>query len=63
MVDVLVKSLNKSIKGKVTEVSTSAKNTGGQFLVKVELEKQMLIYYQECLLPFNFLLRGNKIRL
>ena len=37
-VDVLVKSLDKSIKGKVTEVSTSAKNTGGQFLVKVVLE-------------------------
>lgn len=38
-VDVLVKSLNKTLNGKVTEVSTSAKNTGGQYLVKVELEK------------------------
>ena len=38
-VDVLVKSLEKTIKGKVTEVSTSAKNTGGQYLVKVELDK------------------------
>lgn len=38
-VDVIVKSLNKTIKGKVSEVSTSAKNTGGQFLVKVALEK------------------------
>ncbi len=37
-VDVLVKSLDRSLKGKVTEVSTSAKNTGGQFLVKVVLE-------------------------
>lgn len=38
-VDVIVKSLGKTIKGKVSEVSTSAKNTGGQFLVKVALEK------------------------
>ena len=38
-VNVLVKSIDKTIKGKVTEVSTSAKNTGGQYLVKVDLEK------------------------
>ncbi|MEN8886117.1 MAG: efflux RND transporter periplasmic adaptor subunit [Winogradskyella sp.] len=38
-VAVLVKSINKTIKGKVVEVSTSAKNTGGQFLVKIDLEK------------------------
>lgn len=39
IVDVLVKSINKTIKGKVTEVSTSAKNTGGQYLVKIDLDK------------------------
>ncbi|WP_445736656.1 efflux RND transporter periplasmic adaptor subunit [Mariniflexile sp.] len=38
-VDVIVKSINEHIKGKVTEVSTSAKNTGGQYLVKVALDK------------------------
>ncbi|MDP3312802.1 efflux RND transporter periplasmic adaptor subunit [Lutibacter sp.] len=38
-VKVLVKSTNKTIEGIVTEVSSSAKNTGGQFLVKVVLEK------------------------
>ncbi|WP_435414237.1 efflux RND transporter periplasmic adaptor subunit [Polaribacter aestuariivivens] len=38
-VNVLVKSINKTIKGKVSEVSSSAKNTGGQFLVKINLEK------------------------
>ena len=38
-VTVLVKSINKTIKGKVSEVSTSAKNTGGQYLVKIDLEK------------------------
>ncbi|MDO6472523.1 efflux RND transporter periplasmic adaptor subunit [Maribacter sp. 1_MG-2023] len=38
-VSVQIKALNKSIKGKVTEVSTSSKNTGGQYLVKVILDK------------------------
>lgn len=38
-VDVLVKAINQTLKGKVTEVSTSAKNTGGQYLVKIDLEK------------------------
>lgn len=38
-VDVLVKSINKTLIGKVTEVSTSAKNTGGQYLVKIDLDK------------------------
>jgi RND family efflux transporter MFP subunit len=35
---VLVKSSNTTFKGKVREVSPSAKNTGGQFLVKIALE-------------------------
>ncbi|WOD42974.1 efflux RND transporter periplasmic adaptor subunit [Hwangdonia lutea] len=38
-VDVLVKAIHQTIKGKVTEVSTSAKNTGGQYLVKIDLDK------------------------
>jgi RND family efflux transporter MFP subunit len=38
-VNVVLKSLDKMIKGKVMEVSTSAKNTGGQYMVKVILEK------------------------
>ena len=38
-VNVLVKSTNQLITGKVTEVSTSAKNTGGQYLVKILLDK------------------------
>ena len=36
-VKVLVKSINKTVAGKVTEVSSSAKNTGGQYLVKINL--------------------------
>lgn len=37
-VDILVKSLNETLNGKVTEISTSSKNTGGQFMVKVLVE-------------------------
>ncbi len=38
-VTVLLKSIDKTVKGKVTEVSSSSKNTGGQYLVKVLLDK------------------------
>lgn len=38
-VNVQVKSINKTITGKVTELSSSAKNTGGQYLVKVALDE------------------------
>jgi RND family efflux transporter MFP subunit len=38
-VQVIVKSFDKTLPGTVTEVSTSAKNTGGQYLVKVVLDK------------------------
>ena len=38
-VNVLVKSLDRTVNGKVTEISTSAKNTGGQYLVKIILKK------------------------
>jgi RND family efflux transporter MFP subunit len=37
-VDVLVKSIHQTVKGKVAEISTSAKNTGGQYLVKITLD-------------------------
>lgn len=36
--DVTIKSLNKTIKGKVVERSTSAAQTAGQYLVKIDLE-------------------------
>lgn len=38
-VSVLVKSINETVHGKVTEVSSSASNTGGQYLVKIALDK------------------------
>ena len=37
LVNITVKSINKEVTGKVIEVSGSAKNTGGQYLVKVVL--------------------------
>lgn len=38
-VTVMIKSLNVEIPGKVTEVSSSARNTGGQYMVKVALDQ------------------------
>ncbi|HAH55083.1 MAG TPA: efflux RND transporter periplasmic adaptor subunit [Flavobacterium sp.] len=38
-VKVLVKSSNTTLNGKVSEVSSSATNTGGQYLVKINLDK------------------------
>ena len=38
-VEVLIKSTNQILNGTVTEVSTSTKNTGGQYLVKVVLDE------------------------
>lgn len=39
LVDVVIKSVSAKIKGRVAEISTSAKNTGGQYLVKIALDK------------------------
>ncbi len=36
---VLVKSINKEVSGIVSELSQSSKNTGGQYLVKINLDK------------------------
>ena len=38
-VDVYVQSLQKTLKGTVKEISTSARNSGGQYLLKVSLAK------------------------
>ena len=54
-VHVLVKSSDKTLNGTVTEVSTSAKNTGGQYLVKVALDKTDATIFRECMLQFSFL--------
>lgn len=38
-VNVFIRSIQAEVAGKVTEVSTSARNTGGQYLVKIILDK------------------------
>jgi len=38
-VDVMVSSVNKTLKGTVEEISISARNTGGQYLVTIDLGK------------------------
>ena len=38
--DVKLKSSNETLKGKVTEISTSAANSGGQYTVKLALERK-----------------------
>lgn len=38
--DVSVKSLDKTLSGKITEISSSARNTGGQYIVKITLEEK-----------------------
>lgn len=37
-VEVVVNSIDKTVPGTVTEISTSARNTGGQYMVKVALD-------------------------
>lgn len=39
-VTVFIKSNKKTLKGSISEVSTSSQNSGGQYLVKIELNKQ-----------------------
>jgi len=38
-VAVMVNSIQQMLKGKVTEISTSSQHTGGQYLVKIALDK------------------------
>ncbi len=38
-VDVIIKSSGEKIKGKISQINQSAKNTGGQYLVKIDLNK------------------------
>ena len=39
-VEVTVKSIGRSIKGKVSEIAPSAKYTGGQYIVKISIKEQ-----------------------
>ncbi len=55
IVTVYIKSSNQSLHGKVSEVSTSSQNTGGQYLVKIALEKKKGIkLYSGMFVSTNF---------
>ena len=64
-VDVLVKSINQTLSGIVTEVSTSANNTGGQYLVKITLNKSdapiLSGMYTNVKFPSNKKSAANKV--
>jgi RND family efflux transporter MFP subunit len=55
---VALKTINQKVKGTVTEMSTSAKNTGGQYLVKVALEKTSAPVLSNRTIPYR---RGRSI--
>ncbi|HOZ75215.1 MAG TPA: efflux RND transporter periplasmic adaptor subunit [Flavobacterium sp.] len=57
---VLVKSTGESLAGKVAEVSLSARNTGGQFLVKVNLEKTPATVLSGMFVNVQFPVAGAK---
>lgn len=62
---ILIKSINQAVDGKVSEVSLSAKNTGSQYLVKIDLDKAepsilsgMFVNVQ---FPVESLLKSDKV--
>jgi len=58
---VYLKSTAQSIQGKVSEVSTSSQNTGGQYLVKITLEKNSDIkLYSGMFVSTNFALKNGE---
>jgi RND family efflux transporter MFP subunit len=59
-VTVRVKSINKTIKGKVTEISTSAQNTGGQYLVKVVLDTTVAHLLSGMFATVQFPVKNNR---
>ena len=59
IVQVLIKSTNKIISGKVTEISTSAKNTGGQYLVKIVLDKSDVKLLSGMFASVEFTIENN----
>ena len=42
--DISLKSIGKTIEGTVSEVSLSAKNTGGQYVVKIDMESDSSVF-------------------
>ncbi len=60
-VTVYIKSTQQSLQGKVSEVSTSSQNTGGQYLVKIALKnKKDIKLYSGMFVSTNFPLKKGK---
>ena len=57
--NVLIKSLNETIKGKVSEIGISAKNTGGQYLVKIKLDKSKVKLFSGMFTTVQFSVKNN----
>lgn len=55
-VSVNIKAINTSVKGTVTELSSSAKNTGGQYMVTVVLQKSEAKIFSGMYAAVEFLL-------
>lgn len=59
-VKLLIKSINKEVDATVTEVSLSSKNTGGQYLVKINMEKVEKEILSGMFVNVKFPLENNK---
>lgn len=60
--EVVVKSAEKTLAGTVTEVSASAQNTGGQYTVKVNLDKPDPAILSGMFVRVNFKGKANSIK-
>lgn len=58
-VTILIKSLNETITGKVSEIGVSAKNTGGQYLVKISIDKSKVKLFSGMFTTVQFTIKNN----
>jgi RND family efflux transporter MFP subunit len=54
IVNVLIKSTNEELSGKVSEISNSARLTGGQYIVKINLDKTEVKLYSGMFVTTTF---------
>ena len=57
-VQVMIKALDITLKGEISEISTSAKQTGGQYLVKVVLSETNALVYSGMFATVHFPVKG-----
>lgn len=58
--DIVIKSINKTVKGVVTEVSPSSNHTGAQYLVKIDLEKEIDSVLTGMFVNVNFMAKQKE---